>query len=46
MNRLLSPSWWLSMLVSTFMTMVFIYIIKKIATTANVPIVSEIVQEV
>ena len=37
-----SPSWWLQMLVSTFVTMIFIYIIKKTTANFNVPLVSEI----
>lgn len=46
MGRLLSPSWWLTMLFTTFMTMVFIYIIKKASNSLNIPVVSTIANEV
>lgn len=46
MNNLFKPSWWISMFVSTLMTMIFIYLIKQIAGKINVPVVSKIVEEV
>lgn len=46
MNFLLRPSWWISMIVSTFVTMIFIYLIKKASQKINVPIVSDIVESV
>lgn len=46
MGALLRPSWWIQMFVSTLMTMVFIYLIKKVANKVSVPIVSDIVAEV
>lgn len=46
MVNLTSPSWWLNMLITTFMTMVFIYIIKMIFGAVNVPVVSNMVAEV
>lgn len=46
MGRLLSPSWWVSMLVSTFFTMLFIWIIKKASASVNIPVVSTIASEV
>ena len=44
--KITSPSWWFSMLTSTFMTMLFIYIIKWAAGKVNVPVVSDVVQSV
>ena len=46
MGALLRPSWWVQMFVSTLMTMVFIYLIKKISSKVNVPVVSDIVESV
>ena len=44
--RITSASWWIQMFVSTFLTMIFIYIIKKAMTKVNVPIASDIVASV
>lgn len=46
MKVLLSPSWWVSTIVSTLVTMVFIYLIKKVALRYNIPAVSTIAEEV
>ena len=46
MMFLLKPSWWIQMLVSTFVTMMFIYLIKKITKAVNIPVVSNVVEEV
>lgn len=46
MNNLLKPSWWVSMFMSTLMTMIFIYLIKQISAKINVPVVSNIVESV
>ena len=46
MGNLLKPSWWVSMFVSTLMTMIFIYLIKKITNKFNVPVLSEITEGV
>lgn len=46
MSNLLKPSWWISMFMSTFMTMFFIYLIKKMSTAVQIPVVSDVVQEV
>lgn len=43
MVRLTSPSWWLNMFISTFVTICFIYLIKVITAKVNVPVVSDIV---
>lgn len=46
MMFLFKPSWWIQMLVSTFVTMMFIYLIKKITKAVNIPVVSNVVEEV
>lgn len=46
MRVLLSPSFWLSMFLSTFLTMCVIYLIKKLGTTYNIPIVSTVAEGV
>lgn len=46
MRRLLSINWWLQLFLSTFMTMIMIYLIKKLSSKVNVPIVNDIVKEV
>ena len=38
MMFLLKPSWWIQMIVSTFVTMMFIYLIKKITKAVEVDI--------
>ena len=43
---ILRPSWWIQMIVSTFVTMMFIYLIKKITKAVNIPVVSNVVEEV
>lgn len=43
MSNLFKASWWVQMIVSTFMTMVFIYLIKLLCSKANIPVVSTIV---
>jgi hypothetical protein len=46
MVQLTRPSWWINMLITTFMTMVFIYIIKKALNKVPVPVVSDIANAV
>lgn len=46
MSFILRPSWWIQMFVSTLLTMMFIYLIKKITKTVNIPVVSTVVEEV
>jgi hypothetical protein len=46
MHSLLRPSWWVSMFLSTFMTIFFIYLIKKVTTKVQIPVVSTMVEEV
>ena len=46
MSFILRPSWWIQMIVSTFVTMMFIYLIKKVTKAVNIPVVSTVVEEV
>lgn len=46
MHNLLKPSWWVGMFLSTLMTIIFIYLIKKVTTKVEIPVVSNIVEEV
>ena len=41
-----SVNWWVSTLVSTLVTMVFIYLIKRATSAVNIPVLSGIAQEV
>ena len=43
--NLASPSWWINTFVQTFVTIIFIYMIKKIFAKVEVPVVSDIVAE-
>lgn len=45
MNRLFSVSWWVNMFISTLVTMIFIYFIKKITAKYNIPVISTIADE-
>lgn len=46
MNRLFSVSFWVQLFMSTFLTMLMIYLIKKATSAVNIPIVSDIAQAV
>ena len=46
MMFLFKPIWWIQMIVSTFVTMMLIYLIKKITKAVNIPVVSNVVEEV
>lgn len=46
MNRFFTASFWVQLFLSTFMTMVMIYLIKKANEKLNIPVVSEIVEGV
>ena len=46
MRRLLSVNFWFQLFLSTFMTMIMIYLIKKLSSKVNVPIVNDIVEAV
>lgn len=41
-----SINWWVSTIVSTLITMVMIYAIKKVATQYNIPVVSTVAEGV
>lgn len=46
MKSLLSPSWWLSTICATLVSMAFIVLIKRATQKVNIPVVSELAQEV
>lgn len=46
MSNLFSISFWVQAFVSTFITLLMIYLIKKIGSSANIPLVSEVSQAV
>ena len=46
MRRLFTVSFWLNLFLSTFMTMVMIYLIKKLSNKVNIPVVNDIVEGV
>ena len=46
MKAIISPSWWLSVIASTLVTMAVIVLIKRAAQKINIPVVSDVIQEV
>ena len=46
MGNMLSPKWFVNMFVNVFVTMIFIYFIKKAADKWNIPVVKKIADEV
>lgn len=42
MYNIMSPKWWINELVSVFVTMIFIFIIKYVANKFSVPVVSTV----
>lgn len=46
MNAILRPSWWIQTIMSTIITMIFIYLIKKVTERVNIPVISNVAQEV
>ena len=46
MKAILSPSWWISVIASTLVTMAVIVLIKRVTQKVNIPVVSDMVQEV
>jgi hypothetical protein len=46
MGNILSPKWLISMFINVFVTMIFIYFIKKLADKYNIPVVKTIADEV
>ena len=45
MSNLLSINWWISTLISTMVTIFFIWLIKKMSAKVNIPVVSSIIEE-
>ena len=43
---ILTPRFWIQAFVSTFVTLLMIYLIKKVAGTVKIPVVSEIAEAV
>lgn len=46
MHKILSINFWVQLFLSTFLTMCMIYLIKKVTAKVEVPVVSEIAQNV
>lgn len=46
MNHFFSPRWIVNTFIQVFITMVFIYIIKKVSAKYNIPVVKQIAEEV
>lgn len=46
MNKLFSPSFWVNLFLSTFLTMCMIYVIKMVAGKYNIPFVSNVAANV
>jgi len=44
--NLFSAKWWVTMFITTFVTMIFIYLIKKGATRYDVPFVKSVAEGV
>lgn len=46
MNKILSVHWWIDILVSTFFTILVMYLIKIATNAVNIPVVTDVVNEV
>lgn len=46
MNKLFTINFWVQTFVSTFITMVMIYLIKAVATKYNIPVVKTVAEGV
>lgn len=46
MTKIFSINFWVSTLISTFITMLMIYLIKSVATKYNIPVVSTVAEGV
>ena len=46
MTQFLSLKWWGNQFITVFITLLVIYLIKKIAGTVNIPVVSEVANAV
>lgn len=44
--KLFSINWWVQMFINTFVTIIFIYLIKLAFSKVNVPVVSDMVENV
>lgn len=45
-STILSPAWWFSEIVAVLISMAFIVLIKRFTQKVNIPIVSDMAQEV
>lgn len=46
MKAILSPSWWVSVIASTLVTMAVIVLVKRATQKINIPVISDMAQEV
>lgn len=46
MHKILSLDFWVQTLISTLITMFMIYLIKKVTSNINIPVVSQVVEGV
>lgn len=46
MNKILSVHWWIDILVSTFFTILVMYLIKVATNAVKIPVVTDVVNEV
>lgn len=46
MGALLKPSFWIQLFLSTFLTMLMIYLIKQTSNKLNIPVVKDIAEAV
>ena len=46
MNRIFSVNFWMQTFISALITMFMIYLLKKMATAVNIPVVSEVASAV
>lgn len=46
MGRIFTVNFWVQAFVSTFITMLMIYLIKKVAGTVKIPVVSDVAEAV
>lgn len=44
--NLFSINWWISTFVATFITCLFIYLLKKMTAKVQIPVVSDVMAEV
>lgn len=44
--QIFSVNWWVNMFINTFVTIIFIYLIKAAFNKINVPVVSDMVESV